>query len=150
MILLVHMLFGAAIGSLVKNPILAIILAFLGHYFLDLFPHVEYNIENIKNKQWKHSSYDFFKVFLDIYLGFLITFLFSKNNLIIYACAFAAMVPDGLTLLSSILPNKIMARHDYIHTQKIHYLTNQKKFPIFWRIATQIIAAIVSIAFLKY
>ncbi len=150
MILLVHMLFGAAIGASIKNPVLAIILAFLGHYFLDLLPHVEYNIENIKNKNWRSAGYDFFKVFLDFCLGFLIIFLFSKNNLIIYICGFVALIPDGLTLLSYIFPNKIMAGHDKIHTQKIHYLTNQKKFPIFWRISTQISAIIVSIALLKY
>ena len=58
MILLVHLLFGAAVGSSVKNLPIAIILAFLGHYFLDLFPHIEYPIENIRKKQksQEHSS----------------------------------------------------------------------------------------------
>ncbi|OGZ70669.1 MAG: hypothetical protein A3F47_00215 [Candidatus Staskawiczbacteria bacterium RIFCSPHIGHO2_12_FULL_38_11] len=144
------MLFGAAIGALVQNALLAIILAFLGHYFLDVFPHIEYKIENIKNKIWKNSLPDFLKVFLDFCLGILIISLFSKNNLVIYICAFVAMVPDGLTLVSYAFPNKISKAHDYMHTQKIHYLTKQKKFPIFWRITTQAIAIIISIALLKY
>ena len=150
MILLVHMLFGSAIGAIIKNPFLAIVLAFLGHYFLDLFPHIEYNIDNIQRKIWGKALPDLLKVLLDFSLAVLIIFFISKNSFIIYICGFIALIPDGLTLISYAFPNKIMARHDYIHTQKIHYLTRQKKFPIFWRIATQIIAAIVSIAFLKY
>ena len=62
MILLAHMLFGAATGSIIKNPILAIILALFGHYFLDLFPHVDYSVDNLKNKDWKKSLPDISKI----------------------------------------------------------------------------------------
>ncbi|OGZ63183.1 MAG: hypothetical protein A3C58_00090 [Candidatus Staskawiczbacteria bacterium RIFCSPHIGHO2_02_FULL_34_10] len=149
MILLAHMLFGAAIGASIKNLPLAIILAFLGHYFLDLFPHVEYDIENIKNKNWKKSLPDFSRVFLDFSIGIIIIFLFSKNQPIIYVCGFIALVPDGLTLISYVFPNKVSNLHDTIHTQHIHYLTKKKRFPIFWRILTQVLAVIVSIILLK-
>ena len=91
------------------------------------------------------------KNFITITHGvFETTIISSKNNLVIYICAFVAMVPDGLTLVSYAFPNKISKAHDYMHTQKIHYLTKQKKFPIFWRITTQAIAIIISIALLKY
>ena len=48
MILLVHMLFGAAVGLSINNIYIAIIVAFLSHYFLDLFPHIEYNIKSTR------------------------------------------------------------------------------------------------------
>ena len=144
MILLVHMLFGSAIGSSISNPYLAITLAFLGHYFLDLFPHIEYDIEDIKHKRWKKAFPALVKVFLDFLIGVLIIFIFSKNQPIVYLCGFVALIPDGLTIVSSLFPNKIMAWHDDIHTKKIHYLTKQKKFPVFWRIATQ--AAVLAIS----
>ncbi len=149
MILLVHMLFGAAIGASIKNIPLAITLAFLGHYFLDIFPHVEYNIENIHHKIWEKSLPDLLKIFADFCLGILIIFLFSKNQPLIYICCFVALIPDGLTIISYLKSIKALQIHDIIHTKKIHYLTKQKKFPIFWRIATQVLATIISIVILK-
>lgn len=149
MILSVHMLFGASIGSIINNPFLAIFLAFLGHYFLDLFPHIEYPIPNIHNKNWKKSFYDFSKVLLDFLFGILLIFVFSDNSLIIYICAFFAIVPDGLTLLTSIFPN-FLTQHHKIHTGIIHYLTKQKKFPKFWKIFTQVLASIISVILLRY
>ncbi len=148
MILLVHMLFGAAIGASIHNIPLAIILAFLGHYFLDFFPHIDYSIDNIRDNNWKKSLSDFLKVFLDFSLGVLIIFILSNNTLLIYVCVFVALIPDGLTIISKLFPNKILALHDKIHGGKIHYLTKQKKFPIFWRIFTQFLAVIISIALL--
>lgn len=155
MILLVHMLFGAAIGASIYNIPSAILLAFLGHYFLDFFPHIEYlkstetSIKNLKTDSLKKNAKDITKVLLDFFLGIILIFLFSKNQLIIYICVFVSIIPDGLTVIYNLLPNKILDLHDKFH-KKIHYLTKQKKFPIFWRIVTQVLAIIVSIIILKY
>ena len=62
MILLVHLLFGAAIGSAVNNIWLAIILAFLSHFLLDLMPHIDYPLKNIEKKQWHKVLPDFSKI----------------------------------------------------------------------------------------
>jgi len=77
MILLVHLLFGALIGQKILNPVLAIVLAFLSHYFLDFFPHIEYSIKNISEKRWKKSLPDFLKIFLDLAAGIILIFIFS-------------------------------------------------------------------------
>ena len=143
MILLVHMLFGAAIGSTVNNFYLAVILAFLGHYFLDTFPHVEY-LDSVESSIQKKSGHDVMKVLLDFLIGIFIIFLFSKNHPIIYICALIAIIPDGLTVISKLFPNKLSLLHD-----KIHYLTKQKNFPKFWKITMQVLAVIISIIFLK-
>jgi len=149
MILLVHMLFGAGIGNQIDNIYLAILLAFLGHYFLDIFPHVEYPIPNISSKNWHNIFFDSLKVLLDFLLGILFIFLFSTNQPIIYLCAFIAIVPDGITVINSLFKNKLLQFHQEIHGGKIHYLTKKKKFPIFWRISTQILATAISILMLK-
>jgi len=141
------MLFGAVFGLIIKDPFWAIIIAFLSHYFLDLFPHIEYSIPNIVSKNWKKSLPDFLKVFLDFLLGVLFISLLSKNSLIIYICAFTAILPDGLTLLSSIFPN-FLKRHHKIHTEYIHYFTKQKNFPVYGKIFTQIIVVFTSVILL--
>jgi len=147
MILFVHLLFGAAIGSTIKNIPLAIVLAFLGHYFLDLLPHVDYSVENIKNKQ--KMLLDFAKVALDIFCGVLLIFIFSKNQPIIYVCAFFAVIPDGLSAINYFIPNKILTWHARLHTEKIHFLRN-KKISNFWRITSQVIVVVVSLILLKF
>lgn len=143
------MLFGVTMGSLVKNPILAVLLALLSHYFIDLFPHVEYGIEEIKNKDWKKSAPAFLRVLLDFSLGLLLISLFTDKSLIIFICAFFAILPDGLSVLNEILPNKLLNIHDVLHLEKIHFLKYNKKISKFWRVATQILVVVISILVLK-
>jgi len=155
MILLVHMLFGAAIGSLAKNIYLAIILAFLGHYLLDFIPHIDYPLKNIEKKQWQKVLPDFLKIALDLGLGLLLIFLFSKNQPIIYVCAFFALVPDGITFLSLAFPNKIFEPLQKFHIEKAHFFKNnpstssgQIKISNFWRILSQVAVVFISILLL--
>jgi len=149
MILFVHMLLGALTGQKVSSPVLAIVLAFLSHYFLDFIPHAEYGVENIKEKQWAKARTEIFKVLLDFTFGILFIFLFSKNFPIIYICAFFAISPDGLTVLNSILPNKILKMHKNIHSEKIHFL-KYKKISMFWRVSTQAVVVIICIYILSF
>ncbi|MCX6719670.1 MAG: hypothetical protein NTV36_00985 [Candidatus Staskawiczbacteria bacterium] len=135
MILLVHMLFGAAIASNVQNVYLAVILAFLGHYLLDLLPHVEYSIKKIR-------------VALDFFIGLLLIFIFSNNHYIIYICAMVAIIPDGLSVIGMLIESKILKTHSFIHQEKIHFLKH-KKISNFWRISSQMAVAIISIILLK-
>ncbi|MCX6718158.1 MAG: hypothetical protein NTY81_00945 [Candidatus Staskawiczbacteria bacterium] len=156
MILLVHLLFGTAIGSAVNNVWLAIILAFISHYLLDLLPHIEYNIQNIEQKQWHKALPDILRVILDFCLGILLIFILSKNNPIIYICAFFALLPDGLTVFNTLFPNKILEPLQKFHIEKIHFLkenpstsSGQEKISTFWRISTQVVVIIISIVLFR-
>jgi|SRR5581483_1820280 len=150
MILLVHMLFGAAIGSAVSNVPLAIILALLGHYFLDIFPHIEYlqgveeAIGEMKDRQWRRHLGKIIKVFIDFCLGILLIYLFSKNHPLVYICAIVAIVPDGLTVIYSLFPNAFLRLHHVFHADIIHF-SKHKKISRVWRVSSQIIVIIVSI-----
>lgn len=148
MILLAHLLFGAAIGSAIKNMPAAIILATLSHYFLDFLPHVEYNIEIENGRQRREKLISVLKIALDFSLGILLIFIFSKNQPIIYLCALFAILPDGLTVLNNHMLNKILASHNILHTKKIHFLKD-KKISKFWRILTQVTIIVASILLLK-
>jgi hypothetical protein len=138
MILLAHLLFGAGIGNIIQNMPMAILLAFLSHYLLDSIPHAEYNIENIKNKQWQKAFSDFLKIFFDFCISIIFIAVFSDNQPAIYICAFFAILPDGLSLLF----------RDNFHKEKIHFL-KYKKIPLFWRILSQILIVIISIILLR-
>ena len=159
MILLAHLIFGALIGQTIANPILAIILAFFGHYFLDLFPHVEYSIDKIRGQMWKKALPEILKIFLDFSFGILLVSMFSANLPIIYVCAFFAILPDGFTVLSNRFPNIVLKLHNKFHFEKIHWFkqtqpsheasARQEKISLFWRIFSQVFVVIISIILLK-
>lgn len=149
MILLVHMLFGAAIGASIKNVYLALILAFLSHYLLDLFPHIEYSIKTVGEKQWHKSLSNAIKVLLDFCLGALLILIFSRYTLAIFSCALLAILPDCLSLLGAIFPNKIFKIHNYLHWEKIHFLRD-KKISNLWRIFTQVLVVVISLLLLHF
>lgn len=125
MILLTHLLAGAVIGTKIKSLWLAIILSIISHYLLDLIPHSEYSIKNIEEKLWKKSYIDFIKVFADFCLGISVIFLLSDNSPQVYICAFAAIIPDGLALLSRALGLKFLRWHDRFHHDQVHKLKNK-------------------------
>jgi len=148
MILLTHLLLGAVIGEKIGIFWAAIVLALLSHYFLDMFPHSEYSIENIKNNQWQNSAPDFLKVATDFVLGILIISLASDNTIQIYICSLAAIIPDGLTLLSQIFKNKFLFWHGNLHENKIHFFKN-KKISVIWRFLIQAVIIVVLTILLK-
>ena len=149
MILLVHMLLGALIGQKIANPFIAVILAFLGHYFLDLFPHAEYSVDNITEKRWKKALPDIAKVILDFSTGIFLIFFFSNNNPIVYVCAFFAILPDGLSVLHLFFKNRALGMHKKIHHDKVHFLKH-KKISNLWKISSQIITVIICLFIFRH
>ena len=149
MILTPHLLMGSMIASKIEYAPLAIILAFFSHYFLDLIPHAEYSIDNIKNKKWQDSLPDILKVFLDFFSGILLILIFSNNQPIVFVCAFFSILPDGFSFLGYLFSNRILESYNNIHQNKIHFLKN-KKFSMFWRILSQVLIIFVSLLLLKY
>lgn len=138
------MLAGAAIAFRVKNPILAIIFAFLSHFVLDFIPHNEYNVKNIKSKNWQKSGWDFLKIFLDFSAGILLIFLFSDKQAIIFIAAFFSILPDGFSFLSYVFPSKFLQLFSNFHQKKMHFF-KYKKISNFWRIFSQILTIISSL-----
>ena len=157
MILICHLLFGAAIVTKIKFLPLAFLLAFLSHYFLDLIPHADYHIRNIKGKKWRKSLPDFLKIILDLSLGLFLISIFSKNQSIIFTGAFLAILSDGFNFLNFIFPtNRILKIHYNFH-RKIHFFKNpeesalgrpygvNKKISLFWRIFSQVLIVLLAI-----
>lgn len=150
MVLTPHFLAGAAIATRFKNPFLAFALAFLSHYFLDIFPHQEYSIKNIEKHNWKKSGLDILKLILDIAFGLVLIFIFLKKDLWRgFGGAFWAALPDGFAFLFFLFPkNKIFSKI-YIFHKKIPQSLWETKIPFWGGILTQIIVIILSLWFLK-
>lgn len=144
------MIFGAAIASKTHNYYLAAFLAFISHYFLDFLPHIEYDIDNIKEGGFKRALPDFLKVFLDLFFGIFLILFFYKDNPIIFIGALFAILPDCLAYLNyfRLIKNKILNAHDFFHHELIHCLRD-KKISVYWRVATQIMIFVFSVVLLR-
>ena len=93
-----HALTGAVIALAVKNPALAIPLAFASHFATDALPHFGIHIKDVFKRN--HSKQFRIVLITDLILASLLglsilTFLGSKtSNLELAACMFAAVSPD--------------------------------------------------------
>lgn len=131
MILSLHAITGAVIGSSVENPLESSILALISHYFIDFLPHFDYKIENIQKGDWKSASPEFLKIAADLIIsGAIVTFVIYKNPaniLSILLATFFSLFPDGLMLVHFIFSkkspelfiSKFLAKHYEFH-YKMH------------------------------
>lgn len=149
MILTAHILVGAVIAEKTQNPILGLSFALLSHYFLDATPHQDYYINNILGRRWASSSADFIKLFLDIFLGFSLIMIFSKNYSLAILGGLSAALPDVLIFISAVFPRiKLFSLLNRLH-RKTHWFRDaklNKKVPLFWGISTQILISLAAIS----
>lgn len=101
-----HALAGATIGLFVAQPIIALPLAFISHFVLDLIPHFgldEYGGHK-RNRKLFHKILYFDALFLCL---ILISLFIMNAPLIIYACIFLAGSPDFVWAYRYLLKEKI-------------------------------------------
>lgn len=88
-----HAITGSVIALAVKEPLLAIPLAFLSHFVLDAIPH--YGLEKFvgykKHKKTFHKIISIDVVFLFAFLVFL---FLAGAPFLVFACVFVACSPD--------------------------------------------------------
>lgn len=155
MILLVHMVFAAAVGyrafSLTQNIWISFLLALVSHYFLDVFPHVEYlssaedTVKKVRAGGFKHFP-EIATVSLDFFLGLLFVFLLNGQTMV-YIFALLGALPDGLSVITWIRPNRALQIHHEFHGKKVHFLKH-KKISNFWRVSVQVVVVVIAVLLL--
>lgn len=149
MILTAHILAGASISARIKNPFLGLFLAFLSHYAIDALPHEEYSIQNIRNRRWRKSLFDFLKVFIDMAIGFVIIAFISKKIGISLLGGLFGLIPDGLTLLFLLFPKiNFLKKHFTIHASVMHltgFYSKIKEISPALKIITQLLVSAIAV-----
>ncbi len=154
MILTPHILAGAAIGSKTNKPrqiFILILLVLLSHYFLDAFPHYEYNVTALMNGLNLDFIVAALKVFIDFAAGTLFVIFFCRqrqNFYYILAGGLISLLPDAILFLSwqTNLPflNYLAAlNHEF------HYSKNIPA-PFFAGLITQITTLIIAVFILFF
>jgi len=117
MILIPHMLVGAAIGAQTSNVWVAFSLGLISHYLMDVFPHWEYLTEvNAFNSD--HVK----KILLDFVIGIILVLVlvwFNPNIMIILIAVIGSILPDFLHGICFNFKIKWLRPHLIIH-HKIH------------------------------
>lgn len=134
-----HLLVGAAIGSEIGSPIIAVPVAAASHFFFDWIPHLMgfIEVEDLDKK-------DVLFVVGDILLGLGILLLLSWHNPhweILWLGALASVLPDFHHTAQVIFGSEKLQRYTKAH-MKFHY---KKKLNFLPGMATQIVTVAVSI-----
>lgn len=146
MLLVAHILAGAAIGYKVHNYWLVFILSFISHFIMDAIPHREYDVESLKNGLNRKSFGDFLQVLTDLIIGTgLVLWLTWDSSFITYVMIgmLAAVVPDLLTFFYWQTKTPYLKALTDFHRYTIHP-KNNKNTPLIWGISSQIIVAVLA------
>jgi hypothetical protein len=91
-----HVLVGMAVAVVIRNPILAPIIAFLSHFLLDALPHLD--ITHYTGKPWNAKFNIWLSIDAVLCFGALALGInqYPQLSLELTICAFAAALPDFL------------------------------------------------------
>ncbi len=146
MILFPHMLVGAAIGLKIDNFWAIFILALISHFLFDRLPHWEY-VKNLSDLPREKFPSFILKAVLDLTLGIIIIWCLTSDSPLhsyIFFGAFAAILPDGLTLLNMLTGKKIKILEKFWSFHKKISIAENKNSP-FWGAIIEIAVVILSI-----
>lgn len=168
MILSLHALFGAAIGTQIPDFWGALFLGIIFHYLLDKIPHYEYGIDKIQGKNETASNliFEYAKVFGDLLFGLLIIFYFRNNftlaqQLGMVGGIIGSLLPDGLLFISWQL-KKIAKKYNIFtpiyqlslipyQMHMANHFDNKNKIPqLWWNTASSLFLIILIILTLAF
>ncbi|OVE79295.1 hypothetical protein BVY00_00825 [bacterium G20] len=116
------------IALTVKNPLLAVPLSFISHYFQDLIPHWDYGVsrEADKNGSFFAKSFNISLLAdfcLSVILMIVLALLFPTHRLLIWGCMVAAASPDLMWAYYRLYLEKIKKqRSHYDPFARLHIL----------------------------
>lgn len=139
----IHVLVGILLG-LKLNPILAIPIAFLSHFIIDMIPHWDSYFDKKNFQKTGKAEIKKKDVFIRgadgiISLAIIAVFLYNSPNIFIFLAIIASLLPDisKLGYYLGLRNAKWFKAYLKFHT-KIQF-----DVPIFWGIITQIILALI-------
>lgn len=99
---IVHLLAGAAIGALIPNTFLMMVVAFFSHYLLDLIPHIDPATFAAKERPYTLVQKIGLTVDIVLVLAFITSLFLVKNtNANIFIGAITALLTDLLSPLET-------------------------------------------------
>ena len=140
MVIVPHMLAGAAIGAHSPNVWAAFCFGLVSHYLLDSLPHWDY-LDSPKISKFKHLV----KIFIDFIIAIIIVLIVAwPLKIIIIFGIMGALLPDFIEFLYINYKIKLLRPLSLFH-HKVHYY---KKIPFLKGSIFQVIIIAISIIML--
>ena len=151
MVILPHLLIGAAIGLRIHNAWAIFILALDSHFIADKIPHWDYMEEEVVDMNKKSFLIFLFKVAIDVGLGGILLFLLLwRQNAWPYALfgAFISALPDFPAFLRKFFPKtKWLASYQKLHN--LSHMEQKSGKKILFPLISELIITAIAIIFLK-
>jgi hypothetical protein len=143
-----HAVIGAAIATAIPNPFIAIPLAFLSHFALDMTPHWNPHISTELKKYGEITKRSKRIIYADCALAVITSAFIASRALPDTGSAMTI----GLSSFAGILPDVIEAPYFFLHW-KTKFLENWLKFQksiqndvgVFWGMSTQVVTVIAAL-----
>lgn len=163
MIIVPHILVGAAIGAQIRHFGWIIVLGLLSHFILDKIPHWDYGDDVFKkfskNKSYKILFIFMLQIMIDALIGLVIVFLIiwqkntmNLNNLqFILVGILASTLPDiilGTIKLFGLESKNLSKKYIHFHEDICHSRKGHIKKPTLFGVGTEIIVGIIAILIL--
>ncbi len=146
-----HIVTGIAIATKTTNPILAIPLAFMSHFILDMVPHWNPHLNTEMRTYGKITTRSKTIIIIDTVVGtgiVLAAALTAKSPdaaLLSFACASAAILPDAMEAPYFFFHWKTDFIMKWIRFQK----AMQSDANVFWGTLTQIITILAAVLWIS-
>ena len=140
MIALLHIVIGALLACRIKPPWLALVSAFLSHYVLDLLPHWNYPLLELKRIGFRRAVPELIAGILDVSAGITIVYFVSRNFFLALLGGIIAMLPDIVTFANTIFTNPALSRICGI-SEKIHFPKEKNSLPVGIAVEAMVLAA---------
>lgn len=149
MLLTPHTFVGVAIAALVPNPLIAVPLAFIGHFLGDKVPHWDFYSNTKKEERtigWRPLAVmGDMAVGVAVGVGFTSFAYFELNNTLlainIFLCGVFSVLPDALSSLDLFLGKK----HPLLNLLNRAQSAMQFQAPLPWGILTQLLVIAISL-----
>lgn len=148
MLELPHAMVGAAIVTLIPNPLISLPLALASHFITDYVPHWNPHLSIEKKTLGHYKTESVVLIIIDCFLaltiGALIAFQSSNFGVVIAGC-FLAVLPDVIEIPHFFLNLKIGWIEKLLHFQRNH----QWNVPIVWGMLSQILVITICLLFIS-
>ncbi|HPM27793.1 MAG TPA: hypothetical protein PLX55_01330 [bacterium] len=145
-----HAIVGSAVGSLVENPALALLLGVLSHHLLDFIPHLDAG-SFMKKANWRSKKFLTY-LFFDLALGTFVVYWLWRDagyaSIILWGALGGVLtdVIDNNPWASTLRCLPFFKQYHFVH-KKVHHTVKKEAWLL--GVVTQIVLIVLSIIIAK-
>lgn len=144
-----HTSVGLWLTTKITNPLLAFVIGFAMHFFLDMIPHGDSNFDNHKSDKKEQRKFEMKVGVIDFIFSVIIVYSFitssiNYNMYVLLAALIGSWLPDWIWIAADFFHIKFMDWYIKLHA-KVHNVIGYD-FTAFYGVALQLLVTILFIS----